>query len=308
MSVSSVYFLGLTTRSSAAHRVFPGWVKAIDWAAVLVGVDVPPQSGRDRYVDFLKHMRCDPFCSGAQVTSHKVRLYDLVADEFEELDPDVIALGEVGGISVRGNKLAAFSPDMLALGDELETILGQQSHQPTRREVVILGGGGAGRAVVLAIARRGIGSASKVTITEKDVDLKADLEQRLKTLLSGYDWLDYEVRDASDNDDIVVRTAPGSLIVNATGMGKDTRGSPVAASTPLPIGSIAWDLNYRGALDFLTFARTQCTARGVMAIDGWDYFLRNWFACLTRIAGREPSASQFERFRSASRILRPDDL
>jgi shikimate 5-dehydrogenase len=79
-------------------------------------------------------------------------------------------------------------------------------------------------------------------------------------------------------DDLV---ADATLVVNATGLGKDRPGSPVTDRAPFGRGAVAWDLNYRGDLTFLR----QAAARGVSTMDGWEYFVAGWAGALTAIAG-----------------------
>ena len=87
---------------------------------------------------------------------------------------------------------------------------------------------------------------------------------------------------ATANDALVAGAAPGSLIVNATGMGKDRPGAPITAAVRFPRAAIAWDLNYRGELEFLAIAR----ATGhVIVHDGFEYFLHGWAAALTPVLG-----------------------
>ena len=54
-----------------------------------------------------------------------------------------------------------------------------------------------------------------------------------------------------DNDRLVGRLKPSSLVVNATGLGKDAPGSPITDNAQFPAKGIAWDFNYRGELAFL---------------------------------------------------------
>ncbi len=304
MAAARVYFLGVRTRGSASHRAFPAWMKAIGWSASLIGVDMPLHSDCPRYADFLARMKNDERCAGAQVTSHKIRVFECLADGFDFLDPDACSLGEVGAVAIAAGTLTGFSPDMMALAGELSRMLLAGGQRPRVREVVILGGGGAGRAVALASARFGGAIIPKITITERDGEVKADLEARLVALLNTAGQVHAEVRDGAENDDVVRRAPAGSLIVNATGLGKDIAGSPISGDVTLPADSIAWDLNYRGDLRFLHQARAQ-GGRGVQVFDGWDYFLRNWFACLSRLAGMAPAEDRFERFCAASEFLRP---
>jgi shikimate 5-dehydrogenase len=75
----------------------------------------------------------------------------------------------------------------------------------------------------------------------------------------------------------------GSLVVNATGAGKDTPGSPLADDAVFPPNGYAWEFNYRGELHFLAQARAQQATRGLHVEDGWRYFLHGWTSVIADV-------------------------
>ena len=77
-------------------------------------------------------------------------------------------------------------------------------------------------------------------------------------------------------DTLASQLPPGSLIVNATGLGKDAPGSPLTHAAVFPEHSLIWDFNYRGNLVFLDQARAQQSARSLHIEDGWTYFIHGW--------------------------------
>ena len=77
-------------------------------------------------------------------------------------------------------------------------------------------------------------------------------------------------------DELVMDAPPRSLVVNATGLGKDRPGSPIGNSTVFPEASEVWEINYRGSLDFLHQAEAQQSGRGLRVHDGWRYFVHGW--------------------------------
>ena len=77
--------------------------------------------------------------------------------------------------------------------------------------------------------------------------------------------------------------SPGSLVINATGLGKDAPGSPLTNGARFPERSIVWDLNYRGDLVFLDQARAQATSRSLQIEDGWTYFLHGWTQVIAEV-------------------------
>jgi len=99
----------------------------------------------------------------------------------------------------------------------------------------------------------------------------------------------------------VTRSArPGTVIINATGLGKLAPGSPVDGAEAFPEGVLAWDFNYRGPLTFLEQAR----AAGVAVKDGWDYFLAGWTAGLAAIGGQTLTDELVAWVRQVSTALR----
>lgn len=85
------------------------------------------------------------------------------------------------------------------------------------------------------------------------------------------------------NDQLLADLPPGSIVANATGMGKDRPGSPISDEAPFPPYGIAWDFNYRGELDFLRQARSQVVERNLRVEDGWNYFVRGWALVITYV-------------------------
>jgi shikimate 5-dehydrogenase len=85
------------------------------------------------------------------------------------------------------------------------------------------------------------------------------------------------------NDAVVAGLAPRSLVVNATGLGKDAPGSPLTDAAVFPENGIAWDLNYRGDLVFLDQARRQAATRNLRVENGWTYFIHGWTQVIAEV-------------------------
>ncbi len=76
---------------------------------------------------------------------------------------------------------------------------------------------------------------------------------------------------------------PGSLVINATGLGKDAPGSPLTFYGSFPERGIVWELNYRGDLVFLDQAEAQKEEKILQIEDGWDYFLHGWTQVIAEV-------------------------
>jgi len=96
---------------------------------------------------------------------------------------------------------------------------------------------------------------------------------------------------------------PGSLVINATGLGKDAPGSPLTYDGVFPDGGIVWELNYRGDLVFLDQAQAQRQAKRLQIEDGWSYFIHGWTQVIAEVFDVEIPTSG-PGFDQISRIAR----
>lgn len=70
--------------------------------------------------------------------------------------------------------------------------------------------------------------------------------------------VDYVLAEGTGGNDALLDALPeGSLVVNATGLGKDRPGSPLGPDARFPRGGFVWELNCRGNLLFLDAAEAQ---------------------------------------------------
>jgi shikimate 5-dehydrogenase len=109
--------------------------------------------------------------------------------------------------------------------------------------------------------------------------------------------------DTVKNDALMESMKPYSIIINATGMGKDTPGSPITWNGKFPQNAIAWEFNYRGELDFMHQALAQVETRGVKVEDGWVYFLYGWTHVVAQVLHFDLTPELFDRLaKSAERV------
>jgi shikimate dehydrogenase len=113
-----------------------------------------------------------------------------------------------------------------------------------------------------------------------------------------------ENANPAENDELLVGLPPESLIVNATGMGKDIPGSPVTDDARFPERGVVWELNYRGELDFLRQARRQERTRDLRVEDGWLYFLHGWSEMIAEVFHVELTPERFESLSTEAEAIR----
>ncbi len=106
------------------------------------------------------------------------------------------------------------------------------------------------------------------------------------------------------NDKILETFPPFSIIINATGMGKDTPGSPITWKGVFPQNSISWEFNYRGELDFLHQSLAQVENRNIKVEDGWLYFVHGWTQVIAQVLHFELTPALFEQLNQVATSVR----
>jgi shikimate 5-dehydrogenase len=186
-------------------------------------------------------------------------------------------------------------------------MLGPGYFERTGGEMLCFGAGGAGQAITLYLLTRSEAAdrPSRVVITNRSHDRLESLRE-LSRQLSPTVPIEYvQTADASVNDRLVAGMPPHSLIINATGMGKDTPGSPLTSNVSFPLNAIAWDLNYRGELDFLRQAQNQVDSSRVRVEDGWQYFVYGWTTVIEEVFERPISPDETKALEQAAEFARP---
>jgi shikimate 5-dehydrogenase len=278
-------FVGVSTASSSIMRVFPRWAEILGLPTrQLVGLDLPIGAPAEDYRALVASIRADPRHQGTLVTTHKLNVYAAARDLFDELDDFARLCGEVSSIFKRGGSLVGHAKDPVTAGLALEEFLpadvfGAGAH------AVCLGAGGAGVATTYYLAQRPA-RPRRIVCTDVDGDRLAHL--RAVHARAGLDpslFAYVRVTSAADSDRVVAAAPPGSLIVNATGLGKDRPGSPLTGACRLQRRALVWDLNYRGDLTFLAQARRQRRERDLVVVDGWRYFIHSWSQAVAEVFG-----------------------
>jgi shikimate 5-dehydrogenase len=285
-SVRTIYFIGVTTGQSSIMKVFPRWAEALGLKAVIKGMDFVPNDQIARYREAVSFIRIDPLSLGALVTTHKVNLFKASGDLFDELDPFARTLGEIGCISKRGVRLCGHAKDPITVGKALEAIVDEEYWRRTGAELLLLGAGGSSMALTLFLhdrAKAGGDVPARILVAALDEEGLADvreLHRRIGFALP----IDYAVtQEPAAADRILSRLPDSSMVVNATGLGKDRPGSPLTDGATFPRNGVAWEFNYRGDLVFLKQARAAQLRAPLTVVDGWVYFIHGWTRVIAEV-------------------------
>jgi shikimate 5-dehydrogenase len=286
----TMYFVGVTTTKSMIMRVFPKWAKYLELGDCRIkGIDLKLHDEPERYREAVGFIKSDPLSLGALVTTHKIDLLRASRDMFDELDDFASLMGEVSSISKREGKLHGGAKDPITSGLALEYFLPGQHWESSRADAFLMGAGGSSVALCSYLARsvHDANRPARIVVSNRTPGRLAEMKEIHRR--QGIDLpVEYVLTPRPGDNDAVMRTLPpGSLVVNATGLGKDAPGSPLTDEARFPDSGMAWDFNYRGSLVFLDQARRQAAARRLQVQDGWLYFINGWLSVIGDVFHRD---------------------
>lgn len=228
------------------HSMSPTLHNAAFAASGIDAVYVAFAVGAGRAPDALRAMRVMDIGGLSVTMPHKTP----VAHAVDEASPDVVALDAANTIlRVSGGRLRAESTDGPGCVDALLAA----GCDPAGKRCLVIGAGGAGRSVVLALARHG---ASQIAVVNRD-----DGRAAAALALAGRIGVRRSVDAVVDTD----------IIINATpqGMGDATDALPLDPER-LSAGQVVNDLVYHPLETALLSA---ARARGLLTVDGLGMLL-----------------------------------
>lgn len=306
--VPTFYFIGVTTKKSSIMKVFPLWMQELNRPEVVIeGIDHKIHDEPEAYRATVAQIKYDPLSIGALVTTHKMDLYAAARDMFDYLDPYATTTAELSSISKRDGNLEGHAKDPITAGLSLEAIIPENYFADTGGHILCFGAGGSALATLLHL----INKENKGDRPEKFIAVNRS-QPRLDHMRSMVEKFETDIRveyilnsDPRRNDELMAALPEGSIVINATGMGKDTPGSPITDEGLFPRRGVAWEFNYRGELDFLHQALRQAESRQLRVEDGWVYFLYGWTQVIAQVLHTPIEGKLFNRLAEVAEVVRP---
>ena len=280
------YFIGVTTGKSSIMKVFPEWARHLGLGDCPIrGIDCKWHDAPEVYRQVVSFIKNDKLSLGALVTTHKIDLLSACRDMFDELGPYAELLGEISCISKRDGKLRGHAKDPITSGLSLEAFCPKDHWKKTGAEMCLLGAGGSSLALTTYFMKSKPGNEwpSKIYVTNRSLPRLEEMQKIHEGLKSGLNIEYFHCPTSKQNDEVVNRLKPGSMVVNATGLGKDAPGSPITGAAQFPLNGFAWEFNYRGELIFMDQARAQQKAKNLTVEDGWVYFIHGWTRVIAEV-------------------------
>lgn len=305
----TMYFIGVTTGQSSIMKVFPRWAEVLGIDAVIKGIDIGIHAPAEDYrqaVDFIKN---DPLSMGALVTTHKLDLLAAARDMFDALDPYAELLNEISSISKRGGKLWGHAKDPISSGLSIEAFVPKNWWiEHPQAVTLIIGAGGSSLATSIYLmdeAKHGKNRPSKIVVTNRSKPRLEHMREIHTQLNSGVPVEYHFCPTFEENDAVVTQMPEHSLVINATGLGKDVPGSPLTDAVVFPKNGLVWEFNYRGDLKFLHQALAQKDRQNLVVEDGWIYFIHGWSQVIAEVFDVELTPELVEKLSETASDLRP---
>ncbi|MEA4912429.1 MAG: shikimate dehydrogenase [Oscillospiraceae bacterium] len=284
----TMYFIGVTTEHSSIMKVFPEWVKALGLKdAVIKGIDIAIHADPAVYRKVVEFIKNDPLSMGALVTTHKIDLYNAAKDLFEYLDPYATQFGELSSISKRDNMLCGHAKDPITCGMAMEAFLPSNYWRENPEAGVFIMGAGGSAISICSYYMRNAGKGNdpaEIAVANRSQPRLTQIEKVNAGMNpAGIPTAYYLTPNPGENDAALEKMGKGSLVINATGLGKDRPGSPLTDDARFPEGALVWELNYRGERLFMQQAQAQQSSKGLTIVDGWMYFIYGWTQVIAEV-------------------------
>ncbi len=300
-------FFGVSTGQSSSRKMFPVWMDILGIDGELVGVDFPINAPMQDYRQAVQAIKDDTTLAGALITTHKINVLNAAHDLFDELTEDAQQCGEVSCIYKREGRLIGHAVDPVTSARSMRQFIPSGYWGDAKADVLCIGAGGSAVAITVHFLTRATppDRPRRLILVNRTQGKLDSIRQLVGRLPDSGIAFEYHVNaDPTFNDALMSNLPDGSMVINATGMGKDIPGSPITPSGVFPHNGIAWELNYRGELDFLHQARAQAQARNLTVVDGWHYFLEGWALIVGKVFAVDITPDTFDKLAHAAQIIR----
>ena len=306
-TIPTFYFIGVTTGKSSIMKVFPLWMKELGRPDIVIeGMDLKIHDDPENYRQVVAQIKYDPLSLGALVTTHKIDLLTAARDMFEYLDPYAQICGEVSSISKLNGRLEGHAKDPITSGLSLDAIIGPDYFGRTGGGVLCFGAGGSAIATILHLINKKNASdrPKRFVLINRSLGRLEAAKKMVESLKTNIKVEYIHNDNPAKNDEIMAGMPPYTIVINATGMGKDIPGSPITDKGMLPVNGIAWDFNYRGELDFMHQAERQTQDRNVRVEDGWLYFVHGWTQVVAQVLHVDLKSELFNSLEAVAATMR----
>jgi shikimate dehydrogenase len=264
MAAPKAFVVGHPIGHSRSPLIHGYWLERYRLAGSYERVDAPPA----RFERFLKSFADEGFVGGNVTIPHKEAAFRLA----DETTDRARRLGAANTLWLDGGRLMADNTDVLGFVAHLDQTLGEWS--ATISTALILGAGGAARAIAAALLDRGVAQLLVANRTLVKADEIQGLDPKRVRVIA---WSDIESR---------LRGA--RLLVNTTSLGMAGQSPLDLDLSRLPADAIVSDIVY---VPLETALLAAARARGLRTVDGLGMLLHQAVPGFARWFGVTPEVT-----------------
>ncbi|WP_454748156.1 shikimate dehydrogenase [Ciceribacter selenitireducens] len=256
------FVVGYPIKHSRSPLIHGYWLKTLGIAGSYEKVEVAPEA----FADFIAGLKSGDlrFCGGNVTIPHKEAAYRL-ADETDELTDE---LGAANTLWLEDGKLKATNTDGIGFTANLD-----DRHRGWDRggRAVVLGAGGASRAIIQALRERGF---SEIHVVNRSLDRAEELADRFGAKVCAHAMADLNaVMGAAD------------FFVNTTSLGMGGEPAPQLPFDTLAPGAVVTDIVY---VPLKTSFLQQAERAGLPTVDGLGMLLHQAVPGFEKWFGKRP--------------------
>ena len=258
------FIVGWPVAQSRSPLIHGHWLKLHGLAGSYERIAVPPEE----IDDFLARLPASGLVGGNVTVPHKEAAFRIAS----ERDEVALATGAVNTLWIEAGKLCATNTDAPGFLANLDDRAAGWDADPG--VAVVLGAGGAARAVVWGLLRRGFA----VRIVNRTLGRAEELAARFRVGASAHGF-----------DELPRLLAEASLLVNTTSLGMVGKDDLAIDLGPLPDRALVTDAVY---VPLVTPLLAAAEARGLRTVDGLGMLLHQAVGGFERWFGVRPTVTE----------------
>jgi shikimate dehydrogenase len=260
------FVTGFPARHSRSPLIHGYWLKTLALSGIYQAHEVAP----DDFPSFIRALKsgASGFVGGNVTIPHKEMAFKL-ADQPDELS---VELGASNTLWIEDGKLKATNTDGRGFTANLDE---RHPGWDKARSAVILGAGGASRAVVQAVRDRGV---KEIHLVNRTIDRARELADRFGERVRAH-----PMGDLAD----VMKDA--GLFINTTSLGMDGEEAPRIDFSPLLPDAVVTDIVY---VPLKTPILAQAQEQGFATVDGLGMLLHQAVPGFEKWFGRRPVVTE----------------
>lgn len=263
-AMKKAFVIGHPVAHSRSPLIHGHWLRELGIAGSYERIDVAPQA----LAGFVRGLPESGFAGGNVTIPHKEAVLELA----DRIDDAAAQIGAVNTLWVEGGRIHGANTDAIGFSADLDLRAPEWRQAGT---ALVLGAGGAARAILFALKTAGV---AEIRLVNRTVARAQELADRFGPGISAHGW------EAADE-----LAAGAELVVNTTALGMHGAGIPPVDVTRLPACAIVADIVYTPLVTPLLGAARK---NGLKTVDGLGMLLQQAVPGFERWFGRRPAVTE----------------